>query len=273
MSEELLLSSTKNGVTTLTMNDARRLNGWTEGMMRALQAAFKEAAVDVDTSVVVLTGSGRYYSAGVNLSGTLSLGHPRVLRDRIVEQNRQLFEIFLDCPKPVLIAVNGPAIGATVTSATLCDAVIAARSATFSTPFARLGVTPEGCSSVLFSRLMGEQNARRMLGKEGWTPTAVEAKDAGLITDVVDDDQLMSEAQRVAEGWVNEGRQRSFRGGSSKDELKQVNAKESVDLANAFLSPKFLSGQFRFLRHKKKHGPALMFFALRATHPLWSKLL
>jgi enoyl-CoA hydratase/carnithine racemase len=181
--------------------------------------------------------------------------------------------MFLDFDKPLLVAVNGPAIGATVTSATLCDGIIAATSATFSTPFHRLGVPPEGCSSVHLARLMGEANAERMLGQEGWTPTAAEALAAGLVTHVVADDQLMAEAQRLADQWVAAGKTRSFRGGSARDELKAVNARESEAVATAFFSPRFLEGQFTFLMKKKKHMPALMFLTLRVSRPLWSRLL
>lgn len=270
---DLLLVSTNHHVTTLTMNDPRRLNGWTDGMMRALQAAMQKAADDDVTKALILTGAGRYYSAGVNLGGTMKLAHPRVLRDQIIAHNQALFDLFIDFPKPLLIAVNGPAIGATVTSATLCDAVIAAESATFSTPFHRLAVPPEGCSSVQFARLLGEAGARRMLGPEGWQPSAREALEAGLITDVVPDGELLVAAQRLAEEWVREGKQRTFRAGATRDELKSINARESVEVADAFLSPRFLSGQFRFLRSKRKHGPALLFLALRVSHPLWSRLL
>lgn len=273
MNDELVLVSTKNQVTTLTMNDPRRLNGWTNTMMRALEAAMHRAASDDGTKAVILTGTGRYYSAGVNLGGTMKLAHPRVLRDQIIAHNQKLFDLFIDFQKPIVAAVNGPAIGATVTSATLCDALVAAESATFLTPFDRLGVPPEGCSSIHFARLMGASNAQRMLGREGWKPTAAEALAVGLVDQVVPDAQLLDAAQQLAEGWVREGKARTYRAGSSHDELKAVNARESVDVANAFLSPRFLSGQFNFLRSKGKHGPALMFLALRASHPLWSRLL
>jgi Delta3-Delta2-enoyl-CoA isomerase len=270
---DLLLSDTKDRVTTLTMNDPRRLNGWTTGMMRALEAAFARAADDDDTAVVVLTGTGRYYSAGVNLGGTLSLQHPKRLREEIIRHNQALFELFIRFPKPILVAVNGPAIGATVTSATLCDAIIAAKSATFSTPFHRLGVTPEGCSSVLFPRLLGEEAANRMLGPEGFAPTAAEAKELGLITHVVNDDALATAAFELAASWAKGGKARAFRGDATKDELLAINATESVVLADAFLGAKFLRNQFRFLLKKKKAGPALTFLALRVTRPLWARLL
>jgi enoyl-CoA hydratase/carnithine racemase len=273
MSSELVLFQTREGVSTLTMNAPKRLNGWTEEMLRALQSALARAASDTGTKAVVLTGSDPYYCAGVNLGATLGLDHPRRLRDMIERRNRELFELFLDFPKPILVAVNGPAIGASVTSATLCDDLIASHKATFSTPFAALGVPPEGCSSVLFARLLGETAAARMLGPEGFKPTASEALALGLVTKVVPHGELAAEAQRIAQGWVAAGRKRSFRGGLTREELREVNARESTALASAFLDPPFLEGQFRFLRSKGKHRQAAMFFALWRTRPLWSKLL
>ena len=202
MSGDLILESDTNQVRTLTMNLARRLNGWTLEMIEALGAALSRAAPDDGIKAVILTGTGDYYSAGVNLSSTIKLSHPRVLRNMIVERNRELFDRFINFDKPILIAVNGPAIGATVTSATLCDGIIASEKATFSTPFARLGVTPEGCSSVHLPRLIGEQAALRMLGEEGWKPTATEALEVGLVDEVVAPAALVSRAQEIAESWV-----------------------------------------------------------------------
>ena len=268
-----ILMQKREGVTTLTMNTPARLNGWTQQMMDALKVGFSAAAHDDETRVLVLTGADPYFCAGVNLAGTLRLGHPRKLHALIVENNQALFNLFLDFPKPILIAVNGPAIGASVTSATLCDGIIASDKATFSTPFAALGVTPEGCSSVQFARLMGEENAERMLGRDGWRPSAEEALDAGLIQWVVPHDQLADEAHRIAREWINTGAQRHFRGGSGRDELKAVNAHESVDLADAFLSAPFIKAQFKFLSSKKKWGPAAMFLAMLVSRPVWSRLL
>ena len=272
-SEDLILKSTTNGVTTLVMNMPHRLNGWTDAMMKCLKIALTDAAVDPATEAVILTGADPYYCAGVNLGATLRLGHPKTLHGLIVEHNQALFDAFLDFPKPILIAANGPAIGASVTSATLCDGIIASEKATFSTPFARLGVCPEGCSSVHLARLVGEDSAKRMLGSEGWAPTAAEAHEVGLVEWVVPHERLLDSAQSIAEGWVNTGATRTFRGGSQKDELKAINARESIDVANHFLAPRFLKGQFRFLWSKKKHGPALMFLSLWVTRPRWSRLL
>lgn len=270
---DLVLASTLRGVTTLTLNLPARLNGWTLPMMHALRDRMDEAAADPATKAVVLTGTDPYYSAGVNLSSTMSFAHPRTLHAWIKEHNQALFDGFIRFDKPILVAVNGPAIGASVTSATLCDGIVASDKATFSTPFAALGVTPEGGSSVLFAKLMGEETAARMLGPEGWKPTGTEAAAIGLADAVVPHDALLTEAQRIAEGWVAAGRERTFRCGMTRDELLAINAEESEALASAFLDAPFLEGQYRFLRSKKKRQPAAMFYVLWRTRPLWKRLL
>ncbi len=271
-SSDLVVVDVQERVATLTMNMPRRLNGWTLEMMAATKAALARVAVDDAVAAVVLTGTGKYYSAGVNLASTIKLAHPRDLHALIVQHNQALFDSFINFPKPILIAVNGPTIGAAVTSATLCDGIIASDRATFSTPFAALGVTPEGCSSVLFAKLMGEENAQRMLGPEGYKPTGTEAEAMGLVQWVVDHDSLMAEAQRIAEGWVQAGHTRSFRGEMSREELAAINAEESLTLATAFLGRPFLRGQYEFLKRKGKRGPAAMFYGLWLTQPLWSRL-
>lgn len=270
--DDLLLWSTDHGVTTLTMNNPRRLNGWTMEMMEALKAALKRAAQDPETQALVLTGSDPYYCAGVNLGASLKLAHPARLHQMIRVHNQGLFDAFLNFPKPILAAVNGPAIGAAVTSATLCDAILVSDQATFNTPFAKLGIPPEGCSSVLFEKLMGDQ-AQRILGEEGWKPTGEEAVEIGLADALTPHVELQGRAQAMARAWVEEGRVRTPRGGFSVAELKAVNAKESVALATAFLSPPFLIGQFQFLWSKGKRGPALMFLMLRITQPIWGLML
>jgi peroxisomal 3,2-trans-enoyl-CoA isomerase len=273
MSEALVLATTRGRVRTLTMNNPRRLNGWTLPMQAALGEALDAAARDDEVGAVVLTGTGRYYSAGADLSGSIRLGHPRTLRALIVKANYELFDQFVRFPKPILAAINGVALGAPVTTAVLCDGIVAAEGASFSTPFARLKLPAEGCSSVLFPRLFGSTVAARMLGEEGWKPTAQEALEIGLVEAVVPADELLEAAQRIAEGWVAAGRPRTYRGGAARAELEAVNARESEEVADAFVSRPFLMGQARFLRSKGKNGPALTFLALAMTRPLWGRLL
>lgn len=272
MPTDLVLRQTTDGVTTLTMNDPRRLNGWTLEMLTELKRAFAQAAGDAATQALVLTGAGDYYCAGVNLAGSLRLAHPAKLHAFIIESNRALFEMFLDFPKPIIAAVNGPAIGASVTAATLCNAIIASERATFSTPFAALGVTPEGCSSVVFPRLLGA-SAERMLGPEGWKPTGKEAVEIGLAQRCVAPAELLEAAHRQARSWIEDGTGRTYPLGMQREALLEINTRESTVLATAFLRPAFLRAQSAFLWRKKKRPLALAFFALATTQPAWRLLL
>ena len=266
-------TSIKDGVLTVLMNKPKKLNGWTMEMMDAFKEAFTKASKSDAVKAIIFTAAGSYFSAGVNLGGTIKLMHPKNLHKLIVNHNQELFEAFLNCSKPILVAVNGPAIGASVTSATLCNGIIASENATFATPFAALGITPEGCSSIHFSRLMGDQNAQRMLGSEGWKPTADEALAAGLIQWIAPHDKLLEDAHNIAKGWVDSGVQREFLAGSQLEELKSINASESIELADAFLDAAFLREQSRFLWSKKKRGPSAMFFSLWLLRPIWGKLI
>ena len=85
---ELLLTRKQDGVTTLTMNNPARLNGWTQGMMDALKQGLNDAAADDGTRVLVLTGADPYYCAGVNLSSIIRPMHPRRLHALIVKYNQ-----------------------------------------------------------------------------------------------------------------------------------------------------------------------------------------
>ena len=273
MAKDLLLRERVDGVMTLTMNNPDRLNGWTMSMLDALGTALRDADRDDATKVIVLTGTGRYYCAGVNLGGSLKVDHPASLYRFILERNMELFNQFLRLKTPILIAANGPAIGASVTSATLCDGIVASEKATFSTPFAALRVPPEGCSSEVFPKLFGAETADRLLGTEGWKPTGAEAVEIGLAQWVVPHDELMSKAQSIAQQWIEDGHTRTYPAGFTQAQLEAINARESKVLAKAFLSPPFLMAQYEFLWGKGKRQNALLFLALAKSHRAWKRLL
>ena len=120
---------------------------------------------------------------------------------------------------------------------------------------------------------MGADNAARMLFEEGWRPTADEALEAGLVQWVAPHDQLLDKAQEIAREWAASGAIRSYRGGSTRNELKAVNERECIALADAFLDSPFLKGRFRFFWGRKKWGPAMMFLALWLSRPAWAWML
>jgi len=269
---ELVLTTTMNKVTTLTMNNPAKLNGWTVPMVDNIAKLLEDLGKGTDTKAVILTGSDPYYCAGAELSKMIKIMSPKKLHRTRTEYNAFLFNIFLDFPKPILIAVNGPAIGAAVTSAALCDGVIASEKATFLTPFGRLGVPGEGCSTVHFERILGKEVTDKML-KENWEVSAEEARMIGLVSEVVAHKELMERAQMIAESWVAEGRERTIPGGGKIEEYKEINAAESVKVADAFLSYEFLNGQYKFLTSKGKIKDARVFWIMKTFHPFWSKLL
>jgi hypothetical protein len=102
---------------------------------------------------------------------------------------------------------------------------------------------------------------------------AAEAKAAGFVAEVVAPDQLLPRAQALGEQWAAEGRVRNLVAQGRVQEYLAVNEKESLALAHAFLDTPFLDGQYRFLKSKGKTQLAAMFWVLKTTRPLWSKLL
>ena len=118
---ELIVTEREKKVTRVTMNNPDKLNGWTFNMLTSLFGTLDDLADDEDTEVVVLTGTDPYYCAGASLSEHFTLMSPRKFHAFIAENNERLFGKFLNFPKPLLIAANGPAVGGAVTSALLCD--------------------------------------------------------------------------------------------------------------------------------------------------------
>ena len=96
---------------------------------------------------MILTGSGDYYCSGVDFVSSFAVKRPSVMEQEIAQSNEKLFGAFINFPKPIIVAANGPAIGAAVTSASLCDAILASPEATFHTPFQALGCVCVGGGS------------------------------------------------------------------------------------------------------------------------------
>lgn len=276
-SAPLVLVSVKNGVCTIKFNRPERFNAWSVEMIIAWQEALLTAAKDDSVKAAILTGAGKYYCSGVDFGGALKPMLPRKLIEFARTENQKLFEIYLEFPKPLFAAVNGPAIGAAVTSASLCDLILASDKATFHTPFRALGITPEGCSSFNFPRLLGETGAKVML-EEGRRIDAKEARELGLVSEVVvtaseeDSEVLLERAQQVAEDWVEQNRKRPIVEQGLVEKLKGVNAEESQRLAEAFCGREFLERQQQFAQDRKKTSLAWMFWAAKYAMPLLSKL-
>ncbi len=220
----------------------------------------------------------------MDLAAVLRPMHPGKLVGAISRLNQQLFDQYITFPKPIFAAVNGPSIGAAVTSATLTDGILCNSRATFTTPFAALGLVPEGCSSLLFPRLFGPELSRKML-VDGHKLTAGEALRSGMVARVVEsrtpepwlppgpDEALLEAAHEHAEAYVaRHGRVRS-RSPAQTQELLDVNKRESKALAEAFTSVAFLKAMEAQAQRKGRAAQAAAFAALRSARPLWARLL
>jgi len=242
-------------------------------MLQALLSTLDAAAANDEVKVVILTGTGDCYSSGIDFVGSFPLMRPSVLVRYLEEFNRKLFDTFLLFPKPIIVAANGPVIGAACTSATLCDAIVACENAMFSTPFAALGIAPEGCSSYWFAKQVGPEAADRMLGPEGWKPTAAEGAAIGLVSQVVPKGSSAAEAaQTLGEAWAAAGKRRKLVELGEVEALRRVNAEESKRIARAFVSPPFLAAMHAAASAKGKSKLAGVFWALSRTQCLWSRL-
>lgn len=192
-----LLIEDRNRVRTLTLDRPEALNAFDEALYDATTDALRAAADDPEMAVVLLTGSGRAFSAGTDL---LEM-HARTTDPGFVP-GRHGFPGLLDAlvgfPKPLVCAVNGVALGIGATVLGFADLAFMSSTARLKCPFTSLGVAPEAASSYLLPRLVGHQHAAWMLLSAEWV-TAEEAREMGLVWRVCAPEDLMSEARRHAE--------------------------------------------------------------------------
>lgn len=204
MSEALVLVAQEGAVRTLTLNRPKALNSFTMALHAELFNALDAAANDASVRCVVLTGAGRGFCAGQDLSDpavapNLEPGGKQPDLSFIIERcYRPLALRVHSMPVPVLAAVNGVAAGAGANLALLCDMVIAARSASFIQAFAKIGLVPDCSGTWLLPRLAGRARALG-LALLGDKLSAEAAERWGLIWACVDDAALAGEAKTLAE--------------------------------------------------------------------------
>uniref|UniRef100_Q07SY0 Enoyl-CoA hydratase n=1 Tax=Rhodopseudomonas palustris (strain BisA53) TaxID=316055 RepID=Q07SY0_RHOP5 len=195
---ELVLCEIREGYRVLTLNRPDRLNSFTAELHAALRSALDEAAADTSCRALILTGAGRGFCAGQDLSdGVFTPGETPDLTVTIERDYNPLVRQLRKLPMPVIAAVNGVAAGAGANIALACDIVIAARSAKFVQAFAKLGLVPDSGGTWLLPRLIGSARARALCLLAEPVPAA-QAEAWGMIWKAVDDAELMAEAHRLA---------------------------------------------------------------------------
>jgi 2-(1,2-epoxy-1,2-dihydrophenyl)acetyl-CoA isomerase len=196
--KDLVLTDVRDGYRVLTLNRPDRLNSFTSEMHGALLAALSEAEHDKTCHALILTGAGRGFCAGQDLSdGVLTPGETPDLSIPVAKYYNPLVRKLRQLPMPVVCAVNGMAAGAGANIAFACDIVIAARSAKFNQAFARIGLVPDSGGTWFLPRLVGGARARALI-LLGESVPAETAEAWGMIWKTVDDAELMAEAHRLA---------------------------------------------------------------------------
>ena len=188
----------EEGIAIVYLNRPKVLNALNETMKNELIHALKETEEDDEIRVMILTGRGRGFCAGADLSRFMEIqqsdkGHRKKSRFGSVDFPRA----FIQYPKPMIAAINGPSYGFGFTVTLTCDIRLASERAKFSCAFVRIGVTPEFCSTFFLPRLIGYGKAAELI----FTARPFDAHEAlemGAINKVFPHHRLMPEAKKMA---------------------------------------------------------------------------
>ncbi len=203
-----------DGILTLTLNRPEKLNAFTAKMMREMMDVFTKANTDDEVRVIIMTGAGRAFCAGADLSQGAktfdynkradtperAAGEGEAINwsdERIRDGGGRLTLTMFECLKPIICAVNGPAVGVGVTMQLAADIRIASEQARFGFVFTRRGIVPEACSSWFLPRIVGISQALEWC-YTGRVFDAEEALRGRLISAIHKHDQLMPQAHRLA---------------------------------------------------------------------------
>lgn len=189
----LIETRMQHGVLEVQFNRPEKRNAITEQMYIELANAFVGARQNSDVAVVLISGNKSVFSAGNDLNDFIE--NPPIDDESAVFR---FLQTVADFPKPIVAAVNGPAVGIGTTLLLHCDLVYSGESATFQLPFVKLGLVPEFASSYLLPLRVGHAKASEWL-LTGKMFDAQEAKAAGLINEVFKDEQFFSAALQQAQ--------------------------------------------------------------------------
>jgi 2-(1,2-epoxy-1,2-dihydrophenyl)acetyl-CoA isomerase len=191
----LVLVTVTDGLATVTLNRPEKLNALTRELCHELIAALRRVSSDPIVRVIIVTGAGRAFCAGADLTILGSDG------DALVAGGKEIALLIRGAPQPVIAAVNGAAAGGGANLALACDYRLAADTATIGQVFARLGLGPDWGGSYFLPRLVGPSRALELLFSARMVPAA-EALSLGLFDRVVPADRLTTEAETLAAAWA-----------------------------------------------------------------------
>lgn len=198
---ELVLTEHEAGITLVTMNRPDALNALSTGMRQALVRTFRQLAEDEATEVVILTGAGRAFTAGLDLKELGGETEGGTAAGQSAEDT-DLGAALADYPKPIIAAINGYAITGGFELALMCDILLCSTEARFADTHARVGVVPGWGLSQRLPRLIGLPRAKE-LSLTGNFMTAERAYEWGMVNRVVAPEALLAEARALARDIVS----------------------------------------------------------------------
>ncbi len=206
MDYQTIIIEKKAGIGKITLNLPEKLNPLDLVMREELKEVFLNLQWDKDVKVIVLTGSGRAFCAGGDISTMIDISAPAG-RDRL-KNVQKLVRLMVELEKPVIASVNGPAIGAGFNIALACDMIIASEKAKFSQPFVKIGLIPDMGGLFFLPYRIGFHRAKELM-LTGRTLDAKEAHDMGLLNKLVPHESLEKETMALATSLVK-GPSRSY---------------------------------------------------------------
>jgi 2-(1,2-epoxy-1,2-dihydrophenyl)acetyl-CoA isomerase len=219
MSYETVIWEHSGAVGRLTLNRPETLNAWTLGFARELKQVVEGDAAQDSVRALLITGAGRGFSSGADLKAGFHPGEDGApnIKQELHDVYHPIIAGLRRLPKPVVAAVNGPAVGIGCSLALACDLVLAAESAFFGLAFVNIGLMPDGGSTALVPPSVGKARAFQM-ALLGERVSAAQALEWGLINWVHPDGKLLDEANALAHRLAS-GPTRSY--ASSKRALNQ----------------------------------------------------
>jgi len=259
MDYEQIIVERRGRVALITLNRPAKLNAWTRRMMAEYRGAIERANADPAVGAIVMTGAGRAFCAGADIEVVFNA---QIERERDPEPPRQAdtsedYLAFLArMPKPTIAAINGPAVGIGITQVLPFDIRIASESARIGFFFVRMGLVPELGSSALLPRLVGAGRALEWC-LTGRMITASEAREAGLVTEVVEATALLDRAVALGEDLADRPLdavgliRQLLRDNAHEPDPREVTRREGEALRAAYASPQHREAVKAFLEKRK----------------------
>lgn len=279
----LVITKTKNtlvpsapGIAIIMLDRPRQKNSISKEMYQGIMQGFAACSKDPEVGAVILTGSPEcdYYCSGNDLKNLINFGWPRDLSRQAKEMCFDFVQSFIDCEKPIVVGVSGPAIGISVTTLSLCDYRYCTENTTFHTPFKALAQAPEGCSSYLFPVQMGSEMAKKML-VDGYKMSSAEALKYNFMHEVVADKAALAAkcektAMELACGKLKlkDGERFALK---HRETLRHVNQTEVEILEEAWVSKECIAALEKFMTEKGNTKGAMAMKFLNATRFVWDR--